>query len=275
MKSETVHAAHGRVKHLCFTLIELLVVIAIIAILAAMLLPALSAARERAKSSTCAANLKQIGVSGAMYRGENGGFFNLVRDLSNPKKVSYNTCYWPWYFMQSYMPGDRQTVNSLNCPNSYAGKKTTDTYVIGERSGYSYGMNYGGLCAVFVKDKSVSKSNANPDYLKSLNESEVNLPDAVIFCGDSQLPADSTRKDMGYYQLATYETTGGGQLMGIHNGVGQVVMADGHVESFQSSAKQTYFYPWCYKYTGKFGNEAGVSGTSYFAGKGTSRQGSY
>ena len=76
-------------KNLKFTLIELLVVIAIIAILAAMLLPALSAARERARATTCMGRQKDIGLACIQYRDEHNNYYYLVVDNTwDPSKAT-------------------------------------------------------------------------------------------------------------------------------------------------------------------------------------------
>jgi prepilin-type N-terminal cleavage/methylation domain-containing protein len=82
---------HGQATHRAFTLIELLVVIAIIAILAALLLPSLSMAKEHARRTQCRNNLRQLGIGCQMYASESpmGAYSDAMNDFDDDVNFLY------------------------------------------------------------------------------------------------------------------------------------------------------------------------------------------
>jgi len=188
-----------------FTLIELLVVIAIIAILAAMLLPALAMARERARMASCINNLKQISLAAKMYAED----YDFVR---MPGSMPRANSPWSAWYVGLYDLGYIKNWKVFQCPSDLRKLDWTRTGATSDWHVCTYAMNSNiasGTDSLFVTDK--------PDYAGTM----------YIFCalnvggnwtGYSTSPV--------YYWANAVNPTGKGFS---HVGQVPVIFADFHV----------------------------------------------
>ncbi len=231
-----------------FTLIELLVVIAIIAILAAMLLPALQTARERAKGIQCAGNLKSIGQCILLYAGDFDDFVPLANTNINSGASDGNRAWSGLLYTYAGItaaPIDRPTIDKMlksifACP-------TSNISVVCQTAGYSeYMKSYSGNPYIFqVKEGSGSIAELR-EAVESIRLARVKRPGVVftaidgtvnsaafgagnllaITWGASDVPSDERWGD-AYGQLSGTP----GYVRGYrHSDSANTLRADGHVD---------------------------------------------